>query len=292
MVLETVLQSVEPKNKNVIWLHPDPESGKLVQKVYGVSGWEVISGAGGDTTTKLTWEDSSNMNDFKVAGVYTIYGISNGARGNLPILDDAQGHSFEMRLTVLDSSLRVADGDPTEICVTQIAVISNRCGGEGNIYIRSYNSNNSPFREGWNTWKRVQTFLEGFVFTDTKQINPDLYVQQISGVTGLNSMVDNGVYSGVYVNEEAVTGGNNQKVQINPGAVAKLETFTMTVVNDYAATTKVGAMLGQSIPRTIVQFKYSVNALDPDGKDKHRAEVRQCVGDYTIPSNWTAWTSL
>ena len=40
MSLETVFQTVEPANKNVVWLHP--VNGIIVQKVYGNGGWQVV----------------------------------------------------------------------------------------------------------------------------------------------------------------------------------------------------------------------------------------------------------
>lgn len=49
MSLETVFQSVEPSNRNVVWLHPI--NGIIVQKVYGTKGWQVVGSPSVETTS-------------------------------------------------------------------------------------------------------------------------------------------------------------------------------------------------------------------------------------------------
>jgi hypothetical protein len=261
MVLETVLQSVEPKNKNVIWLHPDPESGKLVQKVYGVSGWESISG---DATNNLTWDANSNMNDFKTPGVYDIYGERTRQDDNLPILNASSGHSISARLTVVASTLQPANN---EICITQFLMLSNRKGGDGNMYVRTYNENNSPAADWWTPWQKLQGIREGYIFTDSIQVNPDGGTQQITGVTGLNNMIDNGIYSGIYTDDPTFQ------------APTFIDTFTLIVINNYAVAGK-----DERLKRTISQLKYAVDALTNQASVKQRTK--------TDGGNWSDWTDI
>jgi hypothetical protein len=65
--------------------------------------------------TKVTWDSSSNMNNFKEPGVYDIYGERTRQDDNLPILNASSGHSVAARLTVVASTLQPANN---EICIT------------------------------------------------------------------------------------------------------------------------------------------------------------------------------
>ena len=97
---------------------------------------------------KITWDSSSNMNDFRTTGVYDIYGERTVKTDNLPITNDGSGHSIAARLTVVASTLQPANN---EICITQFLQLSNRVGGDGATYVRTYNENNNGMN-GWSAW--------------------------------------------------------------------------------------------------------------------------------------------
>lgn len=59
MELKNILSVVEPNNRNVIWLHP--VKGKILQKIYGLKGWEVINNDGSSEEGGNTY---LNPNDY------------------------------------------------------------------------------------------------------------------------------------------------------------------------------------------------------------------------------------
>lgn len=250
-----------------------------------------------------------DMNNLKTAGVYELYGERIKADDRLPInnrgnyYDDGTfgGHSFRAKLTVLDASLQKHDGSPaTEISITQILMLANRQGGDGNIYIRTYNENNSPFADGWTEWKKMMTSVEGYVYTDTKKLNPDNGVQTRN--VGLNYLVDNGHYTGIYVNEEAIQHGTLDSAgnavgsfNQNIGQIQYIETFNITTINDYAATGVVNNLLkALGLPekeRQIVQFKYATDLLSGTSSFKKRV-YKGNDADYSNASKWTPWVDF
>lgn len=216
-------------------------------------------------TKKVTWTSSSNMNDFKTPGVYDIYGERTRQDDNLPILNASSGHSIAARLTVVASTLQPANN---EICVTQFLMLSNRRGGDGNMYVRTYNENNSPAADWWTPWQKLQGIREGYIFTDSVQVNPDGGVQQITGVTGLNNMIDNGIYSGIYTDDPTFQ------------APTFIDTFTLIVINNYAVASK-----DSGLKRTISQLKYAVDAITNQASVKQRTKTD---GD----DKWSDWTEI
>lgn len=226
--------------------------------------WEDMNGS-----KTILWGESSNMNDYKTAGTYEIYGERRNVADNLPILNSNPGHSIAAKLTVVDSSLRNANGTlPTEICVTQFLMLSNRKGGDGNLYIRTYNENNSPAADWWTPWQKMQGVKEGYIFTDTAQINPDGGVQEINGVTGLNNMIDNGIYTGIYTDKPTFD------------SPTFIDTFTLIVINNYAVAGK-----DERLKRTISQLKYAVDAITNQATVKLRTKTD---GD----EKWSDWSDI
>lgn len=151
----------------------------------------------------FTWNndnDPSNMNDFVIAGVYDIKGEHNREDDNLPILNIGGGHSFNARLTVLDSSIS-GSGENDDKCITQVISFSNRL-GQGEVYIRT-GKGSSLDSLTWENWSTLQ-----------RNVNVDT-------VTSLDHLVDNGIYSGVYAKNDA-----------------NIETFVMVVINNYALANK------------------------------------------------------
>ena len=139
----------------------------------------------------IIWNSSSNMNDYKTAGIYDIYGERINSTDNLPINNTASGHSFRAQLFVLDSSLQPAK---TEICVTQILMLSNRKGHEGKMYIRTYNQNNAV-SDGWSNWAE---------FSSTTTLGSGGMVDAAT----LDSTTSWGEYNGVLFDMNWVHGGS------------------------------------------------------------------------------------
>lgn len=133
-IRDLLISSKEPDLKNVGWVSFDKNTQKYELKFYINRRWlpivsnidtiepekiekvkeliEWINNNGTDFNTSkvnsITWNndiDPSNMNDFVVAGVYDIKGERTRNNDNLPILNTGGGHSFNARLTVLDSSI-------------------------------------------------------------------------------------------------------------------------------------------------------------------------------------------
>lgn len=198
-------------------------------------------------TIDVEWTPTSNMNNYITKGVYNIYGERTNASDNIPITQAFSGATIAAKLTVIDGSLKPADGsEPTEISVTQFLQLSNRVGGDGNSYFRTYNQNNGKVKDGsgtWTYWQKVQGIKEGYIFTNDTQVNIDGGVQTIAGVTGIDNMIDNGLYSGVYTDDYTF-----QKPTI-------LETFVLIVINDYAISGKLGST------KIISQLKYAIDRI-------------------------------
>ena len=148
----------------------------------------------------FTWNDSSRLNDFTTAGVYEITGERkmSSAYDNLPIENSGGGHTISARLEVLDSSINDTTNDDDK-CITQKLTLSNRVGGDGNVYIRTGRGRTYD-SISWEPWATLQTNIN------------------VGAVSSLNNFVDNGIYSGVW------TDGYNSYA----------ETFVMITINDYA----------------------------------------------------------
>ena len=132
-------------------------------------------------TKPITWNndtDPSNMNDFTIAGVYDIKGEHKRVDDNLPILNTGGVHSFNARLTVLDSSIS-GSGEDDDMCITQVLSFSNRL-GQGEIYIRT-GKGGSLDNLTWEKWSTLQ-----------RNVN-------VGEVGSLDDLKDNGIYSGVWL---------------------------------------------------------------------------------------------
>ncbi len=271
------------------------------------SGDETISwgdweNANGSKT--ILWGESSNMNDYKTAGTYEIYGDRRNVSDNLPILNSNPGHSIAAKLTVVDSSLRKTDGSaPTEICVTQFLQISNRKGGDGCLYIRTYNENNSPAADWWTPWQKMQSVQEGYIFTNTRKLNQDWGLQTVQ--VGLNWMVDNGNYSGVYINEEALlqkgdldaNGNGWGEINTDITKIKFIETFNITTINDYAVAGEVNNLLinlglgSFQKERQICQVKTATDFFSSTSSIKKRVYLGN-DSDYGNDSKWSEWEEI
>lgn len=156
------------------------------------------------TVNKVIWSDSSNINTFTTSGVYDITGERTNANDNLPIMNSNPGHTIAARLYVLDSSIS-GNGASDDKCLTQVLMLSNRVGGDGNLYIRT-GRGSSISNISWEQWGTLQ-----------QNIN-------VGTITSYDNLIDNGIYSGVYTNGST-----------------KFDTFVMVVINNYAVAGQVGA---------------------------------------------------
>ena len=182
------------------------------------SEWEQVS-KGGDSGNEVTWGNSSHVDTFTTAGIYNIKGERTNAADGLPIANSNPGHTISARLVVLDSSIS-GTGKDTDKCITQILTLSNRTGGDGDIYVRTgraASTNALAGGSGWEPWGKLQRNIE------------------VGQVTSLNNFIGNGIYSGVYTNGSSF-----------------FETFVMVVINNYAVAGATGQV------RSISQFKYAL----------------------------------
>lgn len=181
------------------------------------SEWEQASSS---TGTTVEWDSASCIDSFVTAGVYNITGERLNASDGLPIENSAPGHTISARLTVLNSSI-TGTGESDDKCITQILSLSNRTGGDGDVYIRTGRAQGTNMLvggAGWEPWSKLQQNV------------------QVGQVTSLNNFIGNGIYSGVYTNGSSF-----------------FETFVMVVINNYAVAGATGQV------RSISQFKYALN---------------------------------
>lgn len=202
---------------------------RVYHEIYGRNqwgSWEQETNREGTSTddnkeeNKILWTSSSYLDTYTTAGIYDITGERTNAADGLPFANAAPGHTFHARLLVLDSSI-AGSGKDTDKCITQILSLSNRTGGDGNVYTRTgraASTNALAGGNGWEPWGKLQQNIE------------------VGQVTSLDSFTDNGIYSGVY------TGGDNH-----------VENFVMVVINNYAVAQPSGNV------RSISQYKHALN---------------------------------
>lgn len=206
---------------------------------------------------KIIWNNTqypnlSDMNKLVIAGVYELSGEHTRINDNLPIANTGSGHTFNARLTVLDSSIERTKGEPQsdDKCITQILNFNNRL-GQGEVYIRTGKGKTLDSLT-WDNWSTLQ-----------RNVN-------VGQVNKLDNLVDNGIYSGVYIY----------------GSLPNVETFVMIVINDYAVASE---FLNN---RSVSQLKYSYNTTTNKTTVQHRkledgsdtwSDWEDIGGSYTLP---------
>lgn len=168
----------------------------------------------------VKWGSASHINQYVTQGIYNITGERLNAADGLPIANSNPGHTIHARLLVLNSSI-ASTGDVQDKCITQVLTLSNRTGGDGDVYIRTGRAQSTNMLAGgigWEQWGKLQQNVE------------------VGQVTSLNSYIGNGIYSGVYTDGSSF-----------------FETFVMVVINNYAVAGATGTI------RRISQFKYALN---------------------------------
>lgn len=167
----------------------------------------------------VEWGSASHINHYVTQGIYNITGERLNAADGLPIANSNPGHTIHARLLVLNSSI-AGTGDVQDKCITQVLTLSNRTGGDGDVYIRTGRAQSTNMLAGgigWEQWGKLQQNVE------------------VGQVASLNSYIGNGIYSGVYTDGSTF-----------------FETFVMVVINNYAVAGATGTI------RRISQFKYAL----------------------------------
>ena len=202
---------------------------RVYHEIYGRNqwgSWEQETNREGTSTddnkeeNKIQWTSSSYLDTYTTAGIYDITGEHTNVADGFPLANAAPGHTFHARLLVLDSSI-AGSGKDTDKCITQILSLSNRTGGDGNVYTRTgraASKNLLAGGSGWGPWGKLQQNVE------------------VGQVTSLDSFTDNGIYSGVYTGDDT-----------------HVENFVMIVINNYAVAAETGNI------RSISQYKHALN---------------------------------
>ena len=190
------------------------------------------------------WTQDSHIDRFITPGSYYISGQHTSEADGLPIADVALGRTFHARLQVLDSSA-TGTGYANDKCITQILALGNSASGD--IYVRTGRAASEgelACGNGWNAWGKLQQNVG------------------VGQVTSLNTFVENGIYSGTYINGSA-----------------PIESFVMVVINNYAVATATGTV------RNVSQLKY---AVDVNGAFSYKVRT----GQGTNSVEWGEWSDL
>lgn len=239
---------------------------------YGVADM-LMRGVMGGNAQVIEWSHTHNMNDYKDAGTYRIKGerTGNPMDDNLPIMNQGSGHTIEGILYVLDSSLTNGSGNEYDCTVTQFLMLSNRVGGqEGDMYMRSaYGVSKDNLT--WKPWEKYQTNMEVGVVSN--EFEHSLTTGEPISDKGMNSLVDSGIYSGIYISPKALVGTNpNEGIK----DTTAIETFVMVVINNYVVA---------GDDRCITQIKFAVT-----NGGVFSMEKRSTTPGTT--DDWSQWESV
>ena len=117
------------------------------------------------TETVITWDYTSNMNNFTTTGTYKITGERTNTQDSLPIYNTG----------IIEAKLQVFAADN---CVSQILTLLNVGGGDTNIYTRTRQNGE------WEQWAKLQTNIE-------------VGAIGVGRTKTFDHFIDNGMYSGV-----------------------------------------------------------------------------------------------
>lgn len=193
-----------------------------------IDNWKKLNGGEGFST--ISWDNSSNMNNYKDEGIYIISGVRSNSGDNMPI-SNYNTNGYIGGTLIINKTPE--DPETKEYIISQNLVLANKVGGETKEYIRSCIVKNQI--ETWTPWK------------ETNMIQ--LFGEKASGLasdTDINAAIDNGQYMGVYTGSTLMPTGS---------------TFTMTVINNYAAN----AQTGQPNNRQVTQI-FFYTPLSTDGQ--------------------------
>lgn len=195
----------------------------------------------------IEWGSSSNMNNYTNPGLYVFEGLHSNSGDNLPITAYANGNVGGF-LIVTESSITSSQ----DWVIGQTLILSNRVGEETKQFIRSCIVKERA--QNWTPWKEVNTI--------------QIFGEKSDGIAtkaNIDAAIDNGQYAGVYMDTD--------------GFLPQGATFTLTVVNNYAANA------ASSLPsnnRQITQI-FTYTPLSLTGTiNKSNIVKRDGIGESTI----------
>ena len=217
---------------------------------FGVSDYNDLS----NKPVKFS-EEITDLNGYTNEGIFFVKGTNDKAT-NLPITNT--GETINVAFTLLVSvskPITMSDGRLRAI-VGQQLTLANRIGSENKQYLRHamVDTINGETTYTWGVWREAvtQTMLgNGGICTDAE----------------INAAIDNGIYSGV---------------ASESGILPQYSTFTMVVVNNYAATAAASAMGVPSDWRQVTQTFIAL-PLSTSGEITEGATyMRTGIGGSTI----------
>ena len=200
------------------------------------SEWEATV----EDATVIVWGTESHINNYTEQGSFDICGKRNDGNDGLPIANSSIGQPISAKLFVIE-----CDTSDKNVCVTQLLVLSGGCDFRGSTYMRTgvaVDKYSLQKKDGaaWSPWGRFQQNVD------------------VGAVLSFDAFVENGVYSGVYVDGSA---------------------FLLVVVNNRDAAKSKGQVTSVS------QYKY---ALGLDGTFSY--EARAGRGDSLL--FWSEWAII
>lgn len=217
---------------------------------FGVSDYNDLS----NKPVKFS-EEITDLNGYTNEGIFFVKGTNDNA-ANLPITNT--GETINVAFTLLVSvskPITLSDSSERSI-VGQNLTLANRIGSENKQYLRHAicDKKNGETTYTWSAWREVvtQTMLgNGGICTDAE----------------IDAAIDNGIYSGV---------------ASESGILPQYSTFTMVVVNNYAATAAASAMGEPSDWRQVTQTFIAL-PLSTSGEITEGATyMRTGIGGSTI----------
>mgnify|MGYP001774797989 CR=1 FL=1 len=217
---------------------------------FGVSDYNDLS----NKPVKFS-EEITDLNGYTNEGIFFVKGTNDNA-ANLPITNTGETINVAFTLLVSVSKPVTMDDGRLRAIVGQQLTLANRIGSENKLYLRHAiaDTKNGETTYTWGVWREAvtQTMLgNGGVCTDAE----------------INAAIDNGIYSGV---------------ASESGILPQYSTFTMVVVNNYAATAAASAMGVPSDWRQVTQTFIAL-PLSTSGEITEGATyMRTGIGGSTI----------
>lgn len=217
---------------------------------FGVSDYNDLS----NKPVKFS-EEITDLNGYTNEGIFFVKGTNDNA-ANLPITNTGETINVAFTLLVSVSKPVTMDDGRLRAIVGQQLTLANRIGSENKLYLRHAiaDTKNGETTYTWGVWREVvtQTMLgNGGICTDAE----------------INAAIDNGIYSGV---------------ASESGILPQYSTFTMVVVNNYAATAAASVMGVPSDWRQVTQTFIAL-PLSTSGEITEGATyMRTGIGGSTI----------
>ena len=190
---------------------------------------KILSNLNNSDIQVVEWSDTHNINDYKETGAYKIIGVRTNQNDGLPTIINSNIDGFLFTL----KSFKDNNED-----ITQFLILSD-------IYMRrAYKDENGLL--SWSAWAKHQTITDiGFV-SDKYTLDSQDNTKILDNTVGLDNIIDNGIYSGVY------TGSGNYIITNDTDGYiqdqSSIENFVMIVLNNNSTSTN----------NNISQFKFAI----------------------------------